>query len=203
MSVGSRPLVVHLCAQACQNGSSAVSLINLGLVLHFSCYIDVLFGWRSLWWTIQVALGIADLILHVCSRVGRYCMPLYLVFELSCTCVCLHTACAFAVVVWTFFRFTIYIHSSLCVCAFVCLYECMDACIWLHVSSRVVKTARRLFVCGSVTRAGILRQVSFNFNTVCQSVDAACMPRPIPRGSFQHMVAFGSVLIVTSCRSTW
>ena len=43
---------------------------------------------------------------------------------------------------------TTYIHSSLCVCAFVCLYECMDACIRLHVSSRVVKTARRLFVVG-------------------------------------------------------
>ena len=71
----------------------------------------------------------------------------------------------------------------------------MDACIRLHVSSRVVKTARRLFVCGSVTRACILRQVSFNI--VCQSVDAACMPRPITWGAFQHMVAFGSVLIVT------
>ena len=33
MSVRPRPPVVHLCAQAaCQNGSSAVSLINLSLV---------------------------------------------------------------------------------------------------------------------------------------------------------------------------
>ena len=88
-----------------------------------------------------------------------------------------------------------YIHPSLCVCTLVCLYECMDACLRLHVSSRVVETARRLFVCGSVTRAGILRQVSFNI--VCQSVDAACMPRPITWGSLQHMGAFGSVLIVT------
>ena len=80
-------------------------------------------------------------------------------------------------------------------CAFVCLSACTVACIRLHVSSRVVKTARRLFVCGCVTHAGILRQVSFNI--VCQSVDAACMPRPITWGSFQHMVAFGSVLIVT------
>ena len=41
---------------------------------------------------------------------------------------------------------TTYIHSSLCVCAFVCLSACTVACIRLHVSSRVVKTARRLFV---------------------------------------------------------